>query len=108
VSLPFGVSNVAQAAALASLGAEEQLLERVSSLVAERDRVSKGLADAGVAVPEAQGNFVWFATGDRTAEFAAAADELGIVIRPYGDDGARVTIGEPEGNDRTIQLARLV
>jgi histidinol-phosphate aminotransferase len=108
VSLPFGVSNVAQAAALASLDAEEQLLERVSSLVAERDRVSKGLADAGAAVPEAQGNFVWFATGDRTAEFAAAADGLGIVVRPYGDDGARVTIGEPEANDRTIELGRLL
>jgi histidinol-phosphate aminotransferase len=108
VSLPFGVSNVAQAAALASLRAEGQLLERVSSLVAERDRVSKGLADAGVAVPEAQGNFVWFATGDGTAEFAAAADELGIVVRPYGNDGARVTIGEPEANDRTIELGRLL
>jgi histidinol-phosphate aminotransferase len=70
--------------------------------------VSKGLADAGVAVPEAQGNFVWFATGDGTAEFAAAADELGIVVRPYADDGARVTIGEPEANDRTIELGRLL
>jgi histidinol-phosphate aminotransferase len=108
VSLPFGVSNVAQAAALASLQAQEQLLELVSSLVAERDRVRKGLADVGVAVPEAQGNFVWFATGDRTAEFAAAADQLGIVVRPYADDGARVTIGEPEANDRTIELGRLV
>jgi histidinol-phosphate aminotransferase len=108
VSLPFGVSNVAQAAALASLRAEEQLLERVSSLVAERDRVMKGLADGGLVVPEAQGNFVWFATGERTAEVAAAADELGIVVRPYGDDGARVTIGEPEANDRTIELGRRV
>jgi histidinol-phosphate aminotransferase len=106
VSLPFGVSNVAQSAAIASLEAEQQLLERVASLVAERDRVTQALAEAGVAVPEAQGNFVWFATGERTAEFAVAADDLGIVVRPFAGEGARVSIGEPEANDRTIELAR--
>jgi histidinol-phosphate aminotransferase len=106
VSLPFGVSNVAQAAALASLRAEPELLARVDALVAERERVVKGLADAGLVVPEPQGNFVWFAAGERTLELAAAADELGIVIRPFADDGARVTIGESEANDRVIELAR--
>jgi histidinol-phosphate aminotransferase len=106
VSLPFGVSNVAQAAAVASLRAEPELLERVESLVAERERVVKGLADAGLTIPEAQGNFVWFAAGDRTLDLAAAADELGIVVRPFAGDGARISIGEPEANDRIIELAR--
>ena len=106
VSLPFGVSSVAQAAAIASLRAEPDLLERVEALVAERDRVVKGLADAGLVVPEPQGNFVWFAAGDRTADLAAAADELGIVVRPFAGDGARITIGESEANDRVIELAR--
>jgi histidinol-phosphate aminotransferase len=106
VSLPFGVSSVAQAAAIASLQAEQQLLQRVEALVVERDRVTKGLADAGIAVPDAQGNFVWFATGDLTGDFAAAADDLGIVVRPFAGDGARVTIGEPEANDRVIELGR--
>jgi histidinol-phosphate aminotransferase len=68
--------------------------------------VLRGLADAGVAVPDAQGNFVWFAAGERTAELAAAADELGIVVRPFAGDGARVSIGETEANDRTIVLGR--
>jgi histidinol-phosphate aminotransferase len=106
VSLPFGVSNVAQAAAVASLAAEDQLLERVESLVAERERVVKGLVDVGVAVPEPQGNFVWFGAGDHTLDLAAAADELGIVVRPFAGDGARVSIGETEANDRIIELAR--
>ena len=106
VSLPFGVSNVAQAAAIASLAARPQLLERVDALVAERERVVKGLADAGLVVPEPQGNFVWFAMGDRTAELAATGDELGIVVRPFAGEGARISIGEPEANDRILELAR--
>ena len=106
VSLPFGVSSVAQAAAIASLRAESELLERVAALVSERDRVVKGLADVGLVVPEPQGNFVWLAAGERTLDLAAAADDLGIVIRPFAGDGARVTIGEAEANDRVIELAR--
>ena len=92
--------------ATASLRAESELLERVDALVAERERVVKGLADVGLVVPEPQGNFVWFAAGDRTLELAAAADELGIVIRPFAGDGARVSVGETEANDQVIELAR--
>jgi histidinol-phosphate aminotransferase len=106
VSLPFGVSSVAQAAAVASLEREPELLERVEALVAERARVVAGLADAGCPVPEPQGNFVWFGLGERTAEFAAAADEVGIVVRPFAGEGARVSIGETEANDRLIEVAR--
>jgi histidinol-phosphate aminotransferase len=106
VSLPFGVSAVAHAAAIASLDAEAALFERVDALVAERDRVQAGLREAGWPVPEAQGNFVWFELGDRTGDFAAAADELGIVVRPFAGEGARVSIGEDEANDRLLELAR--
>ena len=48
---------------------------------------------------------MWFELGDRTLEFAAAADEVGIVVRPFAGEGARVTIGEPEANDRLMRLA---
>jgi histidinol-phosphate aminotransferase len=106
VSLPFGVSHVAQAAAIASLEAEPALLERVDALVAERDRVVAGVREAGWDLPEPQGNFVWFELGERTLDFAAAAEELGIVVRPFAGDGARVSVGEPEANDRVIELAR--
>jgi histidinol-phosphate aminotransferase len=105
VSLPFGVSTIAQAAAIASLERRDELLERVDALVAERDRVVAGLRDAGWNVPEPQGNFVWFELGERTAEFAAAADEAGIVVRPFAGEGARVSIGEPEANDRLVTVA---
>jgi histidinol-phosphate aminotransferase len=104
VSLPFGVSGVAQAAALASLEREPELLERVDALVRERDRVVAGLADAGWQVPEPQGNFVWFELGERTLDFAEAAEEVGIVVRPFVGEGARVTVAETEANDRLVEL----
>ena len=47
VSLPFGVSIAAQAAALASLAAEDALLERVADLVEARDELAQG---CGIAV----------------------------------------------------------
>ncbi len=105
VSLPFGVSSVAQVAAVASLDAEAALLERVDALVAERDRVVAGLREVGWPVPEPQGNFVWFDLGDRTGDLAAAAEEVGIVVRPFAGEGCRVTIGEPEANDRLLRVA---
>jgi histidinol-phosphate aminotransferase len=104
-SLPFGVSAVAEAAAVAALGCEDALAERVDAIVAERARVLAGLRDQGWTVPDAQGNFVWLALGDSSPAFAAAAEEEGIMVRPYGTDGVRVTIGEPDGNDVLLRVA---
>jgi histidinol-phosphate aminotransferase len=104
-SLPFGVSSVAQAAAVASLGEEAALLDRVESLVVERARVVGALRDQGWKVPDPQGNFVWLPLGDRTLEFAAAADRSGVMVRPFPGEGARVSIGEPAGNDVLLSVA---
>ncbi|HET7357822.1 MAG TPA: histidinol-phosphate transaminase [Nocardioidaceae bacterium] len=104
-ALPFGVSSVAQAAAVASLEREAELLERVEALVSERTRVLDALREQGWSVPDAQGNFVWLALGDRTAEFAAAAEAEGVMVRPFAGDGARVSIGEPAGNDVFLKVA---
>ena len=106
VSLPFGVSGVAQAAAIASLAAEPELLARVEDLVARRAELVRALAGVGWQVPDPQGNFVWFGLGERTVEFAAAAEELGITVRPFAGEGARVTVGEPESLERVVELAR--
>ncbi|HEX6249224.1 MAG TPA: histidinol-phosphate transaminase [Nocardioidaceae bacterium] len=104
-ALPFGVSSVAQAAAVASLAAEPELLRRVDALVEERGRVVDALHAQGWQVPDAQGNFVWLALGERTGEFAAAADEAGVMVRPFPGEGVRVSIGEPEGNDVLLAVA---
>jgi histidinol-phosphate aminotransferase len=107
VTLPFGVNLVAQAAAVASLEARAELEERVEELVAERTRVVDALRSAGWDTPDAQGNFVWFdLDAGQIPAFVAAAEAAGITVRPLGADGVRVSIGEPEGNDRLIRIAR--
>ncbi len=104
-ALPFGVSSIAQAAAVASLAREAELLERVDALVAERSRVTTALAGQGWQIPDAQGNFVWLPLGDRTPELVAAAEEAGIVVRPFAGEGVRVSIGEAAGNDVFLGVA---
>jgi histidinol-phosphate aminotransferase len=104
-ALPFGVSSVAQAAAIASLAAERELLVRVDAIVGERERVVAALAAQGWDLPDAQGNFVWFPLGERTADLAAAAEEVGVMVRPFAGEGVRVSIGEVEANDRLVELA---
>ena len=59
-AIPFGVNSLAQAAAVASLEAFDELEVRVKELVSERERVVAALRDQGWVLPDAQANFVWF------------------------------------------------
>lgn len=103
--VPFGVSSLAQAAALASLEAEDALLERVDAIVAERGRVEAVLLDQGYDLEPSQANFVWLPLGERIGAFVEACEAVNLSVRRYGDDGVRITIGEPEANDRFLSLS---
>jgi histidinol-phosphate aminotransferase len=104
-ALPFGVSDLAQRAAVASIAAFDELQERVDALVLERERVRKDLLDQGWQVPDSQANFVWLPLGEDTAAFAAAADQAGLTVRPFPSEGCRCTIAETEANDRLLEVA---
>ena len=105
-AVPFGVSTIAQQAAIASLAAFDELQERVDALVAERERVVSGLRHQGWHAPQTQANFVWLPLRADTAAFAAAADKEGLVVRTFAGEGARCTIAETEDNDRLLHVAR--
>jgi histidinol-phosphate aminotransferase len=104
--LPFTVNAIAQAAAVASLDAEDELLERVDTVVKERDRVRAELLGQGWQVPPTEANFVWLQLGDDTAGFAAACARDGISVRPFGAEGARITIGDHDANDALLAVAK--
>lgn len=103
-AVPFGVSQLAQDAAIASLRAEDELIGRVGSLVCERNRVMEALRAQGWKVPESQANFVWLRLGERTAAFAQACEQAGVVVRPFPGEGTRVTVGETEANDIFLKV----
>ena len=104
--LPFTVNAIAQAAAVASLNAEDELLERVETTVKERDRVREALRAEGWTVPATEANFVWLRLGDQTTAFAQSCDAAAISIRPFAGEGARISIGTPAANDAFLAAAR--
>jgi len=103
-AVPFGVSQLAQDAAVASLRAEDELLGRVGSLVCERKRVVEALRGQGWTVPQTEANFVWLRLGERTVAFAGVCERAGVVVRPFPGEGVRVTIGETEANDIFLKV----
>jgi histidinol-phosphate aminotransferase len=106
VYVPFTATTVSQAAAIASLDASDELLARTDTVVAERIRVSAALREAGYELPSSQANFVWLPLPGRTDEFVNAAADSRIVVRPYGQDGVRVTVAAPHENDAFLAFAR--
>ena len=59
VRVPFTTNGLAQAAALASLAANDEMQARVAEVIAERVRVTDAIAELGLDVIESQANFVW-------------------------------------------------
>jgi len=104
-AVTFGVNSLAEAAAVASLGARDELKRRVDALVAERTRVINGLRTLGWRLPDSQGNFVWLPLGAASKQFSIHANHVGLTVRQFGDEGVRVTIGETKANDLLLQAA---
>ncbi|CAH0203476.1 Putative phenylalanine aminotransferase [Microbacterium oxydans] len=103
--IPLSVTSAAENAAIASLDAEAELLERVAAIVERRTVLVEGLRAQGWDVPDAQGNFVWLPTGDRTDEAAAAFVEGDLIVRPFSGDGIRISVGEHESVDKVLQVS---
>jgi histidinol-phosphate aminotransferase len=105
-AVPFGVSNIAQAAAVASLEHETELFQRVDEVIAERRWFESELATLGFKLPPSQANFVWLPLGDRTEEFASRSEGIAVSIRPFPGEGVRISIGERQALERVIELAK--
>lgn len=107
VSTPFGVGLPSQAAALAALApqARAETARRSAAVAAERDRVVAALRADGWEVPDAQGNFFWLGVGGRAEDLAAHFAGAGLLVRPFRNEGVRVSVGTPAENDRVLAAA---
>ena len=94
VRLPYHLSAVTQATALAALRHAPELLGRVDDLRVERDATVAWLREQGLEVADSDANFVLFGRfADRHAVWQGLVDR-GVLIRETGPDGwLRVSIG---------------
>jgi histidinol-phosphate aminotransferase len=108
VHLPFAVSVAAQAAALASLEAEPELLAQVAQVVTEREPLRQRLRAVGWDVPETQGNFVWLPAGGGSDRASQVFEDHGVLVRCFSGEGLRVTVATPADSERVVAAARAV
>ena len=97
VRLPYHLSAVSQAVALAALRHHEELLGKVDELRHERDETVAWLRGRGLDVADSDANFALLGTfPDRHAVWQRLLDQ-GVLVREVGPEGwLRVSIGTPE------------
>lgn len=99
VRLPYHLSAISQAAAVAALAHRAQLLAPVSEVVHERDRFQEWLAARGIPFTPSEANFVLI--GPLPDAHGVFTDLLadGVLIRETGGPGyLRASIGTPDEN----------
>ncbi|MFI6337494.1 histidinol-phosphate transaminase [Streptomyces sp. NPDC050535] len=107
VRLPYHLSAVTQATALAALEHTDTLLGYVEQLKAERDRLVAELRAMGYEVTESDANFVQFGRFADAHEAWRKILDRGVLVRDNGIPGRlRVTAGTPAENDAFLDAVR--
>lgn len=110
VRLPYHLSAVTQATALAALEHTDTLLKYVEQLKAERDRLVSELRVIGFEVVDSDANFVQFGRFDGPGGSHAVWQKIldrGVLVRDNGIPGwLRVSAGTPEENDAFLDAVR--
>ncbi|MFD8598232.1 histidinol-phosphate transaminase [Kitasatospora sp. NPDC059646] len=109
VRLPYHLSAVTQATALACLEHTGTLLGYVEQLKSERDRVVAALRGLGLDVTESDANFIQFGRFADTHAVWRAILDRGVLVRDNGVPGwLRVTAGTPAENDAFLSAVSTV
>ncbi|MBY8886140.1 histidinol-phosphate transaminase [Streptomyces sp. PTM05] len=107
VRLPYHLSAVTQATALAALEHTDTLLGYVEQLKAERDRIVTELRALGCEVTDSDANFVQFGRFEDAHAAWQGLLERGVLVRDNGVPGRlRVTAGTPAENDAFLEAVR--
>jgi histidinol-phosphate aminotransferase len=107
VRLPYHLSAVTQATALAALEHTDTLLGYVEQLKTERDRLVAELRAIGYEVTESDANFVQFGRFEDAQRMWRQILDRGVLVRDNGVPGwLRVTAGTPEENDAFLEAVR--
>lgn len=113
VRSPYNLPAVSQR--LATLVLTEHaaaIAAMVRTVVAERERVARGLRELGMRICPSESNFLWVSTPLPAAEVHAELGQRGILVRSFHQKGGqlaqqlRVTVGTAEENDRFLAAMR--
>lgn len=105
VRLPYHLSALTQAAAIAALSHASEQLDQLAQLRKRRDKLASWLAAQGYVVPKTQANFVLFGPFENRHKVFNDLLERGVLIREVGPTGfLRVSIGS-EREDQAFRAA---
>lgn len=106
IRLPFPVSGVAQAAALAALDDTEHVKRSLEANRAGLRQLENGLREIGVKFAPSVTNFVLVEVGGDADVLAGELLKLGVIVRPMAWMGfphaIRVTVGTREENEKFL------
>ncbi|AUG76124.1 histidinol-phosphate aminotransferase [Kitasatospora sp. MMS16-BH015] len=106
LALPYSVGTVAQAAAVASLEADQELRQRCDEVVEQRELLRGELVGLGYRVPESGANFLWLGLGRHADLFRQHCLERRVLVKSFPGEGVRVTVGNATENDRFLSAVR--
>ena len=112
VRLPYHLSTFTQLAACAVLEHEDEALQHIEAIKAERDRISVELQAIGLRSYPSDANFVLFEVDDASTVWEALLAR-GVLVRRYAglpglENCLRVTAGLPEDTDAFLNSMREV
>ena len=104
VRLPYHLSALTQAAAIAAIRHADEMLATVADISAQRDRLATGLIGLGYRVLPSQANFLLVEGFTNAQATWAALLEDGILVRDVGIAGSlRITAGTAEETTAVVE-----
>lgn len=92
--LPFGIAMTSLPAVAASYDAEDELLQRIRMITAERRYLRMRLSALGIYTTDAHANFMYLpAKNGQGRKWSQVFADGGLRVRCYPDGGARITVG---------------
>ncbi|KOV66932.1 histidinol-phosphate transaminase [Streptomyces sp. MMG1121] len=97
-ALPFGVTHIAEQAAILSLHSAAELRERLAAVTAAREELTAALRQLGLPVLPSRANFVWLPLPSAAESLARTAATAGVRVRACPGYGVRISVGEAEAH----------
>lgn len=108
----FPVNHVAQAGAVASLGCDDLVAERVKATIDGCRQLENGFDELGLKHTRSSANFVWVDVERDSSEVMRKLMSYGVLVRPgktYDSPShIRVTVGTAEENEIFLEALRKV